>query len=123
MDDADKVKALKERMWKKQYYLMFRTLVDPERIPEVLLEHYEWMIGMEKDGHVFASGPVFDRGGEQGVGLTVFRADSWEQAEELASADPFVTSGAVDFEIKRWQVNEGRISVSVDFSDQTFNAE
>lgn len=123
MDDAEKVKALKERMWKKQYYLMSRTLVHPERIPGVLLEHYEWMIAMEKDGHVFASGPVFDKGGEQGVGLTVFRAESWEQAEEYASADPFVTSGAVDFEIKRWQVNEGRISVSIDFSDQTFNAE
>lgn len=123
MDKMEKVHALKERMWKKQYYLMFRSPVHPERIPEVLLEHYEWMIAMEKDGHVFASGPMFEKGGEQGVGLTVFRADSWEQAEEYAAGDPFVTSGAVKFEIKRWQVNEGRINVSIDFSDQTFNAE
>lgn len=123
MNDAEKVKTLKDRMWKKQYYLMFRTVENPDRIPGVLLSHYEWMIAMEKEGHVFASGPIFDKGGEQGVGLTVFRAENWEQAEALAAGDPFVQSGAVTFEIKRWQVNEGRIKVSIDFSDQTFAAE
>jgi len=38
----------------------------------------------------------------------------------MASADPFVTGGAVTFEIIRWQVNEGRVNISVDLSDQTY---
>jgi hypothetical protein len=54
------------------------------------------------------------------VGMTVFRADNFDEAGELAASDPFVISGAVKFEIQRWQINEGRINVSIDFSDQTF---
>jgi uncharacterized protein YciI len=115
------VKALKDRMLQKSYYAMFRTLLDPSMIGPVMLEHYQWMIALEKDNRVFASGPLFKNDGSQGVGMTVFRCDSFEDAERLAAEDPFVICGAVDYEVQRWQVNEGRVTVSVDFSDQTYN--
>lgn len=120
MENMEKVNALKERMWKKQYFLMSRKLENPDRIPSVILQHYEWIIEMEKNGTVFLSGPVFEADGKQGAGLTVFRAESWEDAEEFAKEDPFVSSGAVSFQIQKWQINEGRVTVQVDFSDQTF---
>ena len=82
-----------------------------------MLEHYCWIIELEKQGRVLASGPVTERGGGPGVGMTVFRCDSFEEAAELAATDPFFTSGAAEFEIARWQINEGRLTVSIDLSD------
>jgi len=121
VDLASELQGFKDKMWKKDYYVMFRTLIDASAIRGVKLRHFHWLIDLEKRNKVFASGPLFDNSGKQGVGMTVFRADTWEEAEELAAGDPFVTSGAVKFELRRWQINEGRINVSVDFSDQTFS--
>jgi uncharacterized protein YciI len=120
-DLSSDVQELTQKMWKKDYFVMFRAVVDASSIPGVKLQHFQWLIDLEKRNKVFASGPLYDNSGKQIVGMTVFRADTFEEAEELAAGDPFVTSGAVEFEVKRWQVNEGRINVSVDFSDQTFS--
>jgi uncharacterized protein YciI len=114
------VAALKEKMWQKSYYVMTRSMRDPSKIKPVLLDHYQWMIQMEKDDLVFASGPLFAQDGSQGVGMTVWRVESFEEADRLAAQDPFVSNGGVDYEIQRWQINEGRVNVSVDFSDQSF---
>lgn len=114
------VAALKEKMWQKNYYVMTRSMRDPSKIKPVLLDHYQWMIQMEKDDLVFASGPLFEQDGSQGVGMTVWRVESFEEADRLAAQDPFVSNGGVDYEIQRWQINEGRVNVSVDFSDQSF---
>lgn len=114
------VLALKEKMLQKQFFVMTREMLDPGKLSPVLLAHYRWIIDLEKQGKVFASGPMFEKDGQQGVGMTIFRVDSWEEAEQLAAADPFCEAGAVDFSIQRWQVNEGRVNVSIDFSDQTY---
>jgi uncharacterized protein YciI len=122
MTDIDpKVKALKEQMLQKSYYVMFRTVEDRVKISPVLLDHYQWMIRLEKENHVLASGPMFKNDGSQGVGMTVFRCGGFAEADALASQDPFVICGAVSYEVQRWQINEGRINVSVDFSDQTYS--
>lgn len=117
------VARLKAKMWKKVYFVMTRRVVDPARLAPVVLEHYRWIIALEKAGRVFASGPVFDKDDSQGAGMTVFRAGTWDEAEELAASDPFCRSGAVEFQLSRWQINEGRVSMHLDFSDQTWHAE
>lgn len=117
--DMAEVARLKALMLKKSFYVMRRRIVAPEKLKAVLLEHYRWLIGLEKDGCIFASGPLFDREDGQGVGMTIFRAADWESAEALAAADPFCISGAAEFELQRWQINEGRVTVAIDFSDQT----
>jgi uncharacterized protein YciI len=115
------VEQLKNRMLQKSYFIMFRTMKDPSLIEGSMYEHYQWMISMEKRDLVFASGPLFRKDGERGVGMTIFKVDNFMEAEKIAANDPFVRSGAVCFEIQRWQINEGRINISVDFSDQTYN--
>jgi uncharacterized protein len=55
--------------------------------------------------------------------MTVLRADSFEAAHAMASEDPFCKVGAVSFQIQKWQVNEGRIQIHVDISDQTYHLE
>jgi uncharacterized protein YciI len=117
------VARLKSLMWKKSFYVMTRRTLDPAKLAPNALAHYRWIIELEKQGMVFASGPLFRRGEMQGVGMTIFRVDTWEQAEALALADPFYKSGAMTFDLMLWQVNEGRMSIRFDFSDMTFQAE
>ncbi len=121
-DEKDEINKLKEKMWQRSYYVIFRALVDPSRIPPVMLEHYQWIIGLEKADKVLLSGPLYKKSDGPGVGMTVLRVDSFEDAEAIAATDPFVIAGAMTFEIERWQINEGRVNMSIDFSDQTFSA-
>ena len=120
-DESAEVEAIKSKMLQKSYYLMFRNVLDGSRVPGLMLDHYRWLIGLEKQGKVFASGPVFDKDGEKSAGVTVFSTETWEEAESLAAEDPFCASGAMEFSLKRWQINEGRINIAVDFSDSTFS--
>ena len=115
----EKVAALKAKMWKKQFFVMHRRIVDPARLKPVMFEHYQWIIGLEKQGKVFLSGPVAQRDGRPGVGMTIFLAGSWEEAQDLAAGDPFVTAGAADFTLGEWQINEGRLTIQVDLSDMS----
>jgi len=120
-DNAAEIEAIKSKMVQKSYYLMSRKVIDSGRISAVMLDHYKWLIMLEKKGKVFASGPLFHRDGQKSAGMSVLCASSWEEAEALAADDPFVTSGAMEFALQRWQVNEGRIRIAVNFSDGTFS--
>lgn len=122
-DPAAEAERLKAQMIQRSFFVMFRRIVAPEKLKGVTLEHYRWIIDLEKQGLVFASGPVFGADGSPGVGMTVFRVDDFETAERLALSDPFCTCGAAEFEIKRWQINEGRVTVAIDFSDQSYRFE
>lgn len=123
MTDTDKeeIERLKSRMLKKSYYVMFRSIVDRGKLAGAALAHYHWIIALEKQGQVFASGPLFEADGSQGAGMTVFRADSADEASALAAGDPFCIAGGVDFVIRRWQLNEGRLEFHLDLSDQSYS--
>jgi uncharacterized protein YciI len=114
--------VLKDKMWGRHYYVMIRTIVDPGVIPGIIPEHLQWLISLEKRNLIFASGPLFDTSDKQTGGMTVFRTESLQETDEIAVEDPLISSGAMNYEIQRWQINEGRINVSIDFSDQTFTA-
>ena len=75
------------------------------------------MIDLEKQGLLFGSGP-FD-GGTSGDGLTILRAESLEQAREIAERDPFVVEGLRTFVIREWMLMEGSFGLKVNFSDQS----
>jgi uncharacterized protein YciI len=79
------------------------------------------MIGLEKKGVLFASGPLAEADGRtRGDGLTILRAASSEDARRIAEADPFVVAGLRTFELREWTVMEGSLGIKVNFSDQTF---
>jgi uncharacterized protein len=84
------------------------------------MAHLEYMIGLEKRGLIFASGPISDGDGPpSGHGLTVLRAASAAEARALAEADPFYVNGLRTFELKQWTVMEGSLSLRVNLSDQS----
>lgn len=120
-NEMDEIARLRSRMLMKTYFVMFRQMVDPSKIESHMLDHYHWVIALEKDDKVFASGPLFAEEGAIPVGMTIFRASDRAEAEALAAGDPFIVSGAMTFDVQRWMIAEGRIGITVDFSDQTFS--
>ena len=82
-----------------------------------LADHLAYMIALECEGKLFASGPFGD--GTRGDGMTIVRAASEDEAREIALRDPFVINGIRTFKIQSWTLMEGSLSVTVNFSDRS----
>ena len=105
---------------KKLYVVMSKPVGKPDQLQPFLSAHLEYMIGLEKRGHVFASGPLADgEGPPTGLGLTVLRAKDAAAARALAEADPFFVKGLRTFELKEWTIMEGTLGLRVNLSDQS----
>ena len=117
----DRIRQLTSRMLRKKFYVILsKGNVTPEQIAAHLPQHLEYMIGLEKQGLLFASGPLADAEGKtRGDGLTILRAENAEAARKIASADPFVVNKLRTFEVREWTVMEGSLGVKVNFSDQS----
>lgn len=117
----DRIRELTARMLRKKFFVVFsRGSATPDQIAALLPEHLDYMIGLEKSGVLFASGPLADAEGKtRGDGLTILRAGSAEEARQIASQDPFVTGGLRSFEVREWTVMEGSLGVRINFSDQS----
>lgn len=53
------------------------------------------------------------------TGMIVVRARDFEEARAFADRDPMHARGLRSYSVQRWRVNEGRYTVTVDYSDQT----
>ncbi len=117
----ERVADLTRKMLRNKFYVVLsKPAVTPDKLQPYLSAHLEYMIGLEKRGLVFASGPLADgEGPPTGQGLTVLRAKDAGEARALAEADPFFINGVRTFEIKEWTVMEGTLGVRVNLSDQT----
>jgi uncharacterized protein YciI len=117
----DRIRELTKRMLRKKFFVILsKGGATPDEIGAVLPEHLDYMIGLEKSGVLFASGPLADAEGKtRGDGLTILRAGSAEEARRIASQDPFVTGGLRSFEVREWTVMEGSLGVKINFSDQS----
>jgi uncharacterized protein YciI len=117
----ERIRQLTQGMLRKKLYVILSSgAATPEQIGAVLPDHLEYMIGLEKKGVLFASGPLADAEGKtRGDGLTVLRAASADEARKIASADPFVVNRLRTFEVREWTVMEGSLGLKVNFSDQS----
>src|SRR5690606_37818755 len=116
---------LTARMLRKRLYVILsKGAATPDEIGAVLPEHLEYMIGLERKGALFASGPLSAvPGGPAGDGLTILRAADLEEARAIAETDPFVKRGLRTIDIREWTLMEGSFGVRVHFSDQSLAIE
>jgi uncharacterized protein YciI len=121
MTEDERIAELMQKMLRKKLYvLLSKPVAAFEKLKPHLAAHLEYMIGLEKRGLVFASGPLADGAGPPtGHGLTVLRAKDAKEARALAEADPFFVNGLRTFELKEWTVMEGTMSLRVNLSDQS----
>ncbi len=100
------------------YVAMSTPAGEPEAVKANLPAHLAYQAELERAGNLAFAGPMSDESGEnmQGVGLIVYRADSLEEAQELAKADPMHASGARSYVMRRWLINEGSLTLGVGLS-------
>ena len=119
----DRIRQLTQRMLRKKLYVILsKGGATAEQIGAVLPQHLEYMIGLEKTGVLFASGPLTAApGAPAGDGLTILRATGAEEARTIAAADPFVVKKLRTFEVREWTLMEGSLGVKVNLSDQSID--
>jgi uncharacterized protein YciI len=117
----ERIRQLTHRMLRKKLYVVLSNGgATADQIGAVLPQHLEYMIGLEKNGVLFASGPLTAAAGKPaGDGLTILRAESIEDARMIAATDPFVVNKLRTFEVREWTVMEGSLGLKVNFSDQS----
>jgi uncharacterized protein len=106
----------------KQFYVVFTTPVNGiVPILENLKEHLEFQHSLEQRGIMFGAGPFWDDADKNwhGEGMVIIRAASMDEARKIAESDPMHASGARSFTIRPWLMNEGTVTIKVNFSDGT----
>ncbi len=86
-------------------------------------DHLIYQAELESMGQLAFAGPLSDESGDhmQGVGLIIYRADSLEDARVMAENDPMHKSGARDYTLRRWMLNEGSLTLSVGLSTKVID--
>ena len=85
------------------WYLVLRKPVKPrEQWTVTLDQHLVWMKSQHDSGTVLISGPTRDRK----LGIYVIHAASREEAERIASTDPYTEAGFCGFEVLEWEVHQ-----------------
>ena len=117
----ERIKELTAKMLRRKLFVVLSTpKAGPEQIVATLPAHLEYMIGLEKQGVLFASGPFADADGRsRGHGMTILRTTTMEEARKVAEADPFVVQGLRAFDVREWTLMEGSLGITVNFSDQS----
>ncbi|QHQ33857.1 YciI family protein [Algicella marina] len=122
----DGVLEASKAMLQKQLFAIFTTPTDGMApIFANLEDHLAFQVGLEKDGILFAAGPLWTDDGSHwaGEGMVVVRAANKAEAEAIAARDPMHASGARSYRVRPWMINEGSVQVRLDFSSQTFAVE
>lgn len=122
---ADVLQASKG-MLQKQLYVVFTSPVNGmEPILKNLEEHLKFQVDLEKRGIMFGAGPLWDddEANWSGDGMVIIRAGSLAAARVIAEGDPMHRSGARSFRVRPWLLNEGTITVQLNFSDSKYRLE
>ncbi len=123
MSETDlSVDELHARMLQKRLWIvMSRPVKPPEEVRKHVKAHLLHQIRLEKDGIMYGAGPATAPGaGAPAFGLIIIRAKDEAEARRIADADPMHASGVREYELYSWSLNEGRVNVTLDFSDRTF---
>ena len=115
----DDILEASKGMLQMQLFVVFTTPTNGMGpVMENIEEHLQFQVNLEQCGIMFGAGPFWadDEHTWNGEGMVIIRADSLEYAKEIAATDPMHSSGARSFTVRPWLLNEGRITVAVDFS-------
>ena len=124
MDDDASSRRAEIARWRsgmlgRRLFVLLRHIIDVDKLEATMLDHYRWLTDLEKQGVIVGSGPAYREDGRPGLGVTILRAEDFDRAKDIAASDPFCRAGAAKIEVQRWELNFGRVTVSIDFSDQS----
>jgi len=112
----------KDMLQKDLYVIFTRAIAPREEIMKMLPQHLERQVELEKQGILFAAGPMEPEDSDKPrTGMIIVRAESFEHANEIAMADPFHAAGLREFDVWNWSMNEGSFTVTINYSDKSAN--
>jgi len=102
------------------YAVLTTPVVERDEIMAALPDHLDYQVSLEERGIMFAAGPLFaEDGAPPRAGLIIIRANSFAEAEEIAQADPMHARGLRTYTLDKWQINEGVVTLKVQFAGRT----
>jgi uncharacterized protein len=123
-DKDDKIAELLKPMLKKRLFVaLCKAVVRPEQILPFVADHLEYMNELESQGKLFASGPFIQEGVLVGDGLTILQISTLEVAHALMSAEPLIKRGLREFDLRPWELREGRMMITLNSSTGNFRLE
>jgi uncharacterized protein YciI len=112
MSDANAPRVVTKNL----YAVLTTPAVDREEMIKSLDDHLAYQCDLEARGVMFAAGPLFDKDdAPPRAGLIIIRAESFEEAHEIARADPMHARGLRTYTLDKWQINEGGFTLKVAF--------
>lgn len=75
--------------------------INPAKDEAIRKEHIDYLNDLIEKGKIIAKGPFTDHSG----GLVIFRAESIEEAQQLANRDPAAIEKTREFILKEWKSN------------------
>lgn len=76
---------------------------DEEKSKAFREQHLHYLAALRKSGDIPLNGRFLDGTG----GLVIYKADSYEQVLEFVKKDPYVQTGARNYEIHEWELVVG----------------
>jgi uncharacterized protein YciI len=123
-DEAADQNPLSKKFLGKNMYVVVTTPTAPrEKLEPLIPAHLANQVRLEKEGIMFAAGPLTKEDGSPYGGMFVLRAGSFAEARAIADADPLHKAGLRTYTLMRWTVNEGSYAVRVNYSDQSVTIE
>lgn len=118
--DAE-IERLAAGFYRKALWAVITRPLDMSRMPELMADHLKYQIELEQRGILFAAGPlVLPQAEPDGTGLVVIRASDEDAARAVCDADPLHREGVRSYDLYRWTVNEGRMTISISLSDSKY---
>lgn len=115
----DVLDASKGMLQKQLYVIHTKPTNGMGPVMENLEAHLKFQVELEQSGIMFGAGPHWldDEETWGGEGMVIIRAGSLAKARRIAERDPMHSSGARSFEVRPWLLNEGTVTLKINFSD------
>ena len=103
------------------YVAQSTPAAEPDVLKSTLPDHLAYQARLEAEGKLVMAGPLSDESGDQmqAMGMIIYRAASMDEARALADADPMHARGARTYVLRKWLINEGSLTVSVQLAGQS----
>lgn len=85
----------------QRYVVMLNKIDGVETPQEIIKEHVQFLQKLESRGQLEMCGPFSDFPG----GMLVLKANSLEEAKDIANSDPFVQSGVRAMSLRTWELS------------------
>ena len=82
-------------------YAAILETIDSKKDNEILEVHKAYLQKLIDEGKIFAKGPFTDHSG----GLVIYKANSYEEAKEMAENDPAILEKSRSLILKQWRSN------------------